>query len=66
MSAMPTFRVITSAKENEHEIYEIEADTYRLPEAGGFVVFQSRGKAVAHFLTTQLVGIVDKDSQEGE
>jgi hypothetical protein len=38
---MPTFRVITSAKENEHEIYEIEADTYRLPEAGGFVVFQS-------------------------
>ena len=64
MTAMPIFRVITSAKENEHEVYEIEADTYRLPEAGGFVVFESQGKTVAHFLTTQLVGIVDRDSQE--
>jgi hypothetical protein len=64
MTAMPIFRVITSAKENEHEIYEIEADTYRLPEEGGFVVFESQGKTVAHFLTTQLVGVVDKDSQE--
>jgi hypothetical protein len=38
---MPTFRVITSAMENEHEIYEIEPDTYRLPEAGD-LLFSSR------------------------
>ena len=63
---MPTFRVITSGKDNEHEIYEIEADTYRLPEEGGYFVFESQGKTVAHFLTTQLVGIIDKDSQERE
>ena len=62
---MPTFRVITSAKDNEHEIYEIEADTYRPPDQSseGFV-FQSQGKTVAHFSATQVIGIIDKDSQE--
>ncbi|MBV8213205.1 MAG: hypothetical protein JOZ08_08265 [Verrucomicrobia bacterium] len=63
VSSMPTYEVIVRA--NEPKSFEIKADKYQTGGAGEerSYTFFSDEKIVAWFVVSQVVGIIDKDSQ---
>jgi hypothetical protein len=61
---MPTYQVITSGKDHEHEIYKIRADKFH--SAQGNYTFHSGEEIVAWFAASHVIGVIDKDSQERE
>ena len=62
---MPKFQVIVLGKDNEGETYNIEADDFPQENATeGVYKFFLEGKHTAWFQKSQVVAIIDKDSQK--
>ena len=62
---MPKFQVIVLGKDNEGETYNIEADDFpHENETEEFYKFLLDGKPTAWFQKSEVVAIIDKDSQK--
>jgi hypothetical protein len=68
MSVMPNFQVIVRGKDNEPETYDIKADDFKTVGAGEQAAYHfhvgSEQKTVALFQISQVVAVIDKDSQK--
>jgi hypothetical protein len=65
---MPKFQVIIRGKDHEPESYDIKADNFDGGKEAGQDVYRFwlDKKIIAWFPTSQIVGIIDMDSQEHE